>query len=129
MGAEVFNIQSPTKFGLLQMLNEGYFDLTSGNVGCELLSATFTAKVSVDPSGIVATQNFFTSTSLVQVPTDNQWYNTIRTLLLGIPGVGNVTIDQLNNEITIETSKNNSSLQGQEIFIDLVIDYNIICSA
>ena len=129
MGAEVFNIQSPTKFGLLQMLNEGYFDLTSGNVGCELLSATFTAKVSVDPSGIVATQNFFTSTSLVQVPTDNQWYNTIRTLLLGIPGVGNVTIDQLNNEITIETSKNNSSLQGQEIVIDLVIDYNIICSA
>ena len=129
MGAEVFNIQSPTKFGLLQMLNEGYFDLTSGNVGCELLSATFTAKVSVDPSGIVATQNFFTSTSLVQVPTDNQWYNTIRTLLLGIPGVGDVTIDQLNNQITIETSKNNSSLQGQEIVIDLVIDYNIICSA
>jgi hypothetical protein len=129
MGAEVFNIQSPTKFGLLQMLNEGYFDLTSGNVGCELLSATFTAKVSVDPSGIVATQNFFTSTSLVQVPTDNQWYNTIRTLLLGIPGVGDVTIDQLNNQITIETSKTNSSLQGQEIVIDLVIDYNIICSA
>jgi hypothetical protein len=129
MGAEVFNIQSPTKFGLLQMLNEGYFDLTSGNIGCELLSATFTAKVSVDPSGIVATQNFFTSTSLVQVPTDNQWYNTIRTLLLGIPGVGDVTIDQLNNQITIETSKTNSSLQGQEIVIDLVIDYNIICSA
>lgn len=129
MGAEIFNIQSPTKFGLLQMLNEGYFDLTSGNVGCELLSATFTAKVSVNPSGIVATQNFFTSTSLVQVPTDNQWYNTIRTLLLGIPGVGNVIIDQLNNQITIETSRNNTSLQGQEIVIDLVIDYNIICSA
>jgi large repetitive protein len=129
MGAEVFNIQSPTKFGLLQMLNEGYFDLTSGNVGCELLSATFTAKVSVNPSGIVATQNFFTSTSLVQVPTDNQWYNTIRTLLLGIPGVGNVIIDQLNNQITIETSRNNTSLQGQEIVIDLVIDYNIICTA
>ena len=129
MGAEVFNIQSPTKFGLLQMLNEGYFDLTSGNVGCELLSATFTAKVSVNPSGIVATQNFFTSTSLVQVPTDNQWYNTIRTLLLGVPGVGNVIIDQLNNQITIETSKNNTSLQGQEIVIDLVIDYNIICLA
>ena len=129
MGAEVFNIQSPTKFGLLQMLNEGYFDLTSGNVGCELLSATFTAKVSVNPSGIVATQNFFTSTSLVQVPTDNQWYNTIRTLLLGIPGVGDVTIDPLNNQITIETSRNNTSLEGQEIVIDLVIDYNIICTA
>jgi hypothetical protein len=127
MGSEVFNIQSPTKFGLLQMLNEGFFDLTSGNTSCDLISATFTAKVSVNPSGIIATQNFFTSTSLVQVPTDNQWYDTIRTLLLGIPGVGNVTIDQLNNQITIETSRNNTSLEGEEIVIDLVIDYNIIC--
>ena len=127
MGAEVFNIQSPTKFGLLQMLNEGYFDLTSGNTSCDLISATFTAKVSVNPSGIVASQNFFTSTSMVQVPTDNQWYDTIRTLLLGIPGVGNVIIDQLNNQITIETSRNDTSLEGQEIVIDLIIGYDIIC--
>jgi len=127
MGAEVFNVQSPTKFGLLQMLNEGYFDLTSGNTNCDLISATFTAKVSVNPSGIVASQNFFTSTSLVQAPSDNQWYNTVRTLLLGIPGVGNVTIDQLNNQITIETSRNNTSLEGQEIVIDLIIEYDIIC--
>ena len=127
MGAEVFSIESPTKFGLLQMLNEGFFDLTSGNTGCDLISAIFTAKVSVNPSGIVSSQNFFTSTSLVQVPSDNLWYDTIRTLLLGIPGVGNVTIDQINNQITIETSRNNTSLEGQEIVIDLVIDYNIIC--
>lgn len=127
MGAEVFNVQSPTKFGLLQMLNEGYYDLTSGNTNCDLINATFIAKVSVNPSGVVASQNFFTSTSLVQAPTDNQWYDTIKTLLLGIPGVGNVTIDQLNNQITIETSRNNNSLEGQEIVIDLIIQYDIIC--
>ena len=127
MGAEIFNIQSPTKFGLLQMLNEGFFDLTSGNTSCDLISATFTAKVSVNPSGILASQNFFTSTSLVQVPTDNQWYDTIRTLLLGIPGVGNVIIDQLNNQITIETIKGDTTCQGQEIVIDLIIVYDIIC--
>jgi hypothetical protein len=109
------------------MLNEGFFDLTSENTNCDLISAVFTAKVSVNPSGIIATQSFFTSTSLVQVPTDNQWYNTIRTLLLGIPGVGDVIIDQLNNQITIETSRNNTTLQGQEIVVDLIIDYNIIC--
>lgn len=127
MGAEIFSIQSPTKFGLLQMLNEGFFDLTTENTNCELINATFTAKVSVNPSGIVATENFFTSNSLVQVPTDNQWYNTLRNLLLEIPGVGNVTIDQLNNQITIETSRNNTSLEGQEIVVDLVIEYDIIC--
>jgi hypothetical protein len=48
-------------------------------------------------------------------------------LLLGIPGVGNVIIDQLNNQITIETSRNNTSLEGEEIVIDLIIGYNIIC--
>lgn len=128
MGAEIFNIESPTKYGLLQMLNEGFMDLTTGNSGCELLSATFTAKVSVNPSGIVSSTNFFTSTSLIQVPTDNQWYNTLRDILLGVPGVGNVLIDQLNNQITIETSRNNTSLEGQEIVVDLIIEYNIICS-
>lgn len=129
MGAEIFNIESPTKYGLLQMLNEGFMDLTTGNSGCELLSATFTAKVSVNPSGIVSSTNFFTSTSLVQVPTDNQWYNTLSDILLGVPGVGNVLIDQLNNQITIETSRNNTSLEGQEIVVDLIIEYNIICSS
>jgi hypothetical protein len=127
MGAEIFNIESPTKYGLLQMLNEGFMELTTDNSGCELLEATFTAKVSVNPSGIVSSNNFFTSTSLIEVPTDNQWYNTLRDILLGVPGVGNVLIDQLNNQITIETSRNNTSLEGQEIVVDLIIEYNIIC--
>jgi hypothetical protein len=127
MGAEVFNITSPTKFGLLQMLNEGFYDLTIGNTNCELVSATFTAKVSVNPAGLITQQNFFTSTSLVQAPSDNSWYNTVKSLLLSVPGVGGVTIDQLNNQITIETSRDNTSLQGQEIIIDLVIVYDIIC--
>ena len=127
MGAEVFNITSPTKFGLLQMLNEGFYDLTTGNTSCNLISATFTAKVSVNPAGLTTQQNFFTSTSLVQAPSDNSWYNTVKSLLLSVPGVGNVIIDQLNNQITIETSRDNTSLQGQEIIIDLVIVYDIIC--
>jgi hypothetical protein len=46
---------------------------------------------------------------------------------LSIPGVGNVTIDQLNNQITIETSRGNTSLEGQEIIIDLIIVYDIMC--
>ena len=46
---------------------------------------------------------------------------------MGINGVGNVSIDQMNNQITIETSRNNTSLQGQEIIIDLVIVYDIMC--
>jgi len=127
MGGEVFNVSSPTKFGMLQMLNEGFYDLTTGNTSCGLVNAVYTAKVSVNPAGLVVSQPFFTSTSLVQAPSDNLWYNTIKSLLLSIPGVGNVIINQLNNQITIETSKNNTSLQGKEIVIDLVIVYDIMC--
>ena len=127
MGSEVFRIQSPSKYGLLQMLNEGYYDLTSGNTSCDLISATFTAKVSVQPLGTTTSQDFYTSTSLVSVPGDNVWYDTIKNILLSISGVGNVIIDSINNQITIETSKTNNSLNGQEIIIELIIVYDIMC--
>jgi hypothetical protein len=127
MGEEVFNIESPTKFGLLQMLNEGFYDLTLDNEGCDLVSATFTAKVSVTPLNLTTSDTFFTTTSLNVYPTDNQYYDTIRELLLTIPGVGNVIINALTNQITIETTRGNDTLNGQEIIIDLIIEYDIMC--
>jgi hypothetical protein len=127
MGSEVFNIESPTKFGLLQMLNEGFYDLTIDNTGCDLVSATFTAKVSVTPLDLTTSETFYTSTSLGDEPQDNLYYDTITQLLLSIPGVGSVTVNPLENTITIETTRGNDTLQGQEIIIDLIIEYDIIC--
>jgi hypothetical protein len=127
MGSEVFNISSPTKFGLLQMLNEGFYDLTLDNTSCDLVSATFTAKVSVTPLGLTTSEDFYTTTSLVNVPTDNLYYDTITQLLLSIPGVGDVTVNPIDNMITIETTRGNDTLQGQEIVIDLIIQYDIMC--
>jgi hypothetical protein len=127
MGSEVFNITSPTKYGLLQMLNEGYNDLTSGNTKCDLISATFIGKVSVNPLGLSSTQTFYTSTSLLSPPSDNLWFNTITSLLQSIQGVKSVTIDPNNNQISIKTTKNNSVLEGQEILLELVIIYDIMC--
>jgi uncharacterized protein (DUF2141 family) len=127
MGSEVFNITSQTKYGLLQMLNEGFKDLTSGNTSCSLVSATFSVNVSVNPLGLTTSQTFFTSTSLVSAPSDNLYYDTVTQLLQTIPGIGVVTIDALNNQITIQTSAGNTSLNGQEIVIDLAIVYDIMC--
>ena len=127
MGAEVFNISSPTKFGLLQMLNEGYNDLIVDNTGCDLVSATFTAKVSVSPLNLETSQSFYTSTTLINAPSDNLYYDTITQLLLSVPGIGNVIVNPVENLITIETTKGNDTLQGQEIIIDLIIEYNIMC--
>ena len=127
MGSEVFNISSPTKFGILQMLNEGFYDLTLGNTGCDFISATFTAKVSVNPLGLTTSNTFYTTTSLVDVPFDNQYYDTITQLLLSVPGVGSVVVNPTDNLITIETTRGNNTLQGQEIVVDLIIVYDIMC--
>jgi hypothetical protein len=127
MGEEIFQLESPTKNGLLQMLNEGFYDLTTGNTSCSLVSADFVAQVSVTPSGWTTSDTFFTSTSLVQAPSDNLWYDTIKTLLLAVPGVGNVIFDPLSNQITISTDPANISLDGQQMVIDLIINYDITC--
>lgn len=129
MGSESIQIQSPSKRGLLQMLNEGFFDLTSGNTNCILVSADFIAQVSIQPLGTVLTQNFYTSTVLNQIPSDNLWYDTIKTMLLSVLGVGGVTIDPINNQITITKSTTNNSLDNQDIIIELKIVYDTMCQS
>jgi large repetitive protein len=127
MGAEQFNLVSPTKRGILQMLNEGFDDLTSGNTNCDLITTEFYAKVQVQPIGIVLEELFFTGTSLIQPPSDSLWYSTIESMLESIYGIGNVTVNQLTNEITIETDRSETSLNGQEVIIELIIVYDIMC--
>ena len=127
MGGEEFTIQSQTKYGLLQMLNEGFNDLTNDKVNCDLLSAVFGVKVSVNPLGLTTSQNFFTSTSLVSAPSDNLYYDTVNDLLLTIPGIGGVTFDSLTNQIKVSTRAGDTTLNGQEIVIELTIVYDIIC--
>jgi uncharacterized protein (DUF2141 family) len=127
MGADTFIIQSPVKYGLLQMMNEGFADLTSDNTSCDLVSAVFTAKVSVAPAGYTTSSSFYTSTSLNNAPSDNLYYNTVKNLLLSVPGVAEVIINQLNNQITIVTNTDNNSLNTQEIKIELLIVYDIMC--
>jgi len=127
MGSETFKIQSPTKFGMLQMLNEGYSDLTDGNQGCNLISATYSAKVSMNPAGYVTSQDFYTTTSLNDAPSDNLYYDTVKNLLSTIPGVGLVTINPLTNQITVTTSAGKNDTVGQTIIVDVVIVYDIMC--
>jgi hypothetical protein len=127
MGAEQFSLVSPTKRGILQMLNEGFDDLTSGNTNCDLVSTEYYAKVQIQPIGIVLEELFFTGTSLIQTPSDSLWYSTIESMLESIYGIGNVTVNQLTNEITIETDRSETSLNGQEVIIELIIVYDIMC--
>lgn len=126
MGVETFNIISPTKRGINQILVEGFNDLTSGNTDCSLNNAVYTAKVQVQPQNTVLTTTFYTGTTLVDVPSDNLWYDTITTMLESINGVANVTINPLANQITIQASEG-GPLANQQISVELLIVYDIIC--
>jgi len=48
------------KRGILQMMNEGFFDLTVGNTGCQIINATFTTQVNID--GNIKENLFYTYT-------------------------------------------------------------------
>jgi hypothetical protein len=128
MGNEDFQSKGGSKCGLLQMMNEGFYDLTLTNTNCTLVSADFIAKVTVEPLGSVYTSQFFTTNSLLVAPSDNQWYNAIETLLMTIPGIIGVSIDALNNKITIQTNVD-GPLQNQILTIDVLIEYDVKCES
>ena len=127
MGSEFLTTVSPCQFGLLQMLNDGYRDLTSENSGCTFNSATFTAQVKVEPLGLSGETLFFTTTQLNVAPSDNLYYSAITSLLYSIPGVSEVNINPQTNQITILTNPTSTSLLNQTIIIDLLINYDISC--
>jgi hypothetical protein len=126
MGSEVFNILSPTKHGINQILVEGFNDLTTGNTECNLISAIFTAQVEVQPQNTIVSNTFYTGTTLVDVPSDNTWYNTITSMLQSINGITQVTVNPQTNQISI-TADPNSSIVNQELSVKLIIVYDIIC--
>lgn len=116
-----------TKKGLLQMMMQGFDQLTPGGVGCIITSATFTAEVIVN--GTSYTNLFHSTTNFSNVPTEDAWGETIKNLLLTVYGVGNVIIDYPNNTITIFTdcSLPGNILAGALIKMNLLIDYGIAC--
>ena len=126
MGADLFDIISPTKCGINQILVDGYYDLTSGNIDCILTQATYTAKVQIQPQNTVITNTFYTGTTLVDVPSDNLWYTTIQNLLQSISGIVSVVVNPSTNQITIKSNPG-SGISTQEVIVELIIEYDIDC--
>jgi len=127
VGEEIFSYAAGTKRGLTQIMNTGFDDLTTGNTNCSLVSATFVARVEVQPLNVVLDQDFYTSTSLIDGPADSLWYSTISSLLQTISGVSSVTVNDLTSDITILSDRLNLALANQEIIIELIIVYDIRC--
>ena len=128
MGGEDFIIQTQSKFGLNQMLYDGFLDLTSNRENCRLNESIFGINIFVNPNGFTTSQSFFTGTTLTSVPTDTLYLNTLKSLLLTVPGVGDVTINEENNQIIVSTIPWDDTLNNQELIVELTIEYDILCS-
>lgn len=121
-----FSIVNGAKTGIAQLAYEGFNDLTSGETGCVLNSIIFTTLIQV--SGVTYQNTFFTGMTLNDIPSDDQFQQSIETLLSEIPGIGQFSIDILNNKITIFTNCNTGNqLASQVIDISLQVQYDITC--
>ena len=132
MGSEGFVTTDGDIYGLQQLLVEGYNDIISGNTDCNLVSASFVAEVYIIPLGTTMTEVFYTTTSLSDIPSDNLWYDTVKSLLLQVKGIKDVVIDEFNNQFKITSDVNNSAVvSGPEsninISVNLNIEYDVKC--
>lgn len=119
-----FTEKSGTEQGLQEMLNDGYQVLTSGETGCSLTDATFT--ILLDIGGTGYTSEFYTSTGLLDYPTDEEYVTALRNLLDTIPGIGSIIISTESNTIQLSTDCL-KTLSDKNVNIRLMIDYNLCC--
>ena len=112
--------------GPQQMLVEGFHDLTSGDTGCILNQAIY--EIVVSGNSIVTTNTFYTGNTLVDFPSDNEYFDGLQQTLLQYDGIQNVDVNPLNNQIIINTICNPPvSLIDLELSVSLKIYYDISC--
>jgi hypothetical protein len=111
------------------MVNEGFYDLTTGNTNCVLSSATYTA--TIDISGNTYEQDFYTGTTLNDVPTESDWVDALEGILSGITGVGSYTVNPSTNTIQVKSycDGDENTLSNSEFVMGLSIEYNINCES
>jgi hypothetical protein len=122
-----FDILYNRKRSLFKMLNEGFYDLTNGvGVGCTLNSGIFQTEITV--SGITYTDQFYTATTLNDIPGDNVYTSSISTLLDSISGISSYSFDLLNNKVTVFSDcEGGNILENETLCFNLSIIYDINC--
>lgn len=122
-----FTTTTGNQRGMLEMLNEGFIDITSGYTNCTLNSAELTCEIIVNGSAF--TETFYTATTLNDVPQDTLWQSTIESILDGISDIQSYQIDLLNNTLTITSNCNGDSdpLSDADFSLSLTIVYDVVC--
>lgn len=118
-----------TKRDFETMVNEGFYDLTSGNTNCVLVTAIYTA--TIDISGNTYEETFYTGTTLTDVPTESQWVDALEIILSGITGIGSYTVNPSTNTVEVKSycDGNLETLSDSEFIMGISIEYNINCES
>ena len=124
-----FNTTVNNKRDFDTMVNEGFYDLTTGNTNCVLSAATYIATIEV--SGNTYQQSFYTGTTLTDVPSESQGVDALESILSGITGVASYTVNPQTNiiEVKSDCDGNTDPLSDSEFIVGLRIEYNIICES
>jgi hypothetical protein len=123
--SEFENIGELVKKGPKEMLNEGYYDLTSGYTNCLLNQAIFNIVATI--GDVTETSEFYISYALNDYPTDEEYFNALVALLESFDQVAQVNIDSLNNGIQIIAKCEAQYLVATDVTVDVFIEYNISC--
>lgn len=122
-----FNTTYNNERDILSMLNEGFYELTSGNTNCVLVTAEFIATIEI--SGNTYTNSFYTGTTITDAPSESLWVDTIESILSGITGVGGYVVNPITNTIQIKSTCDGTidELGDSEFISGLIINYDINC--
>lgn len=123
--SEFENIGELVKKGPKEMLNEGFYDLTSGFTNCILNQAIFNIVVQIGE--ITNISQLYISNGLNDYPTDDEYFDDLVTLIETFDQVAQVNIDPLNNGIQIIAKCEEQYLVATDVSVDMFIEYNISC--
>jgi hypothetical protein len=124
-----FVVQPIASNSLLEVLNEGFNDLSLGNPSCSLNSAIYELIVELTPMSYSASTIFFTGDSRTIVPSNSEYADVLKALVSEVPGVDSVEYDLFTNKVTIIAEPNNQTILSQVLTIKLKITYDIICTS
>jgi hypothetical protein len=126
---EQFVVQPMSSNSLLDILNDGFNDLTLGNTSCYLNTAIYELIIDLNPMMYSASTVFFTGDTRTKVPSDSEYADVLKSIISDVPGVESVEYDLFTNKVKIIAEPNNQQILSQVLTIRLKITYDIICTS
>jgi len=129
-----FITTSGNKRGFEEMLNEAFFDLTSGHTNCNLVESIFYVNIGITgTTGVIlnTSQSFYTGTTLSDYPDDSDWVNIINTILSTVTEIESFSLDVNTNQLTIISNCDGDEdpLRGAQFSLGAKVELTLICDS